>query len=194
MTSGPGGYQVTLRNPWGSADTKHPADPKHGLAAGEFTMPWSQVAPWLQGYDMEVKGTVLPPGSSPGGSPPPSSGGSSSDATVRLHAEAPISTYAGVGFTDNVVADLGGSLNGYTDGTMSDFHAYINWGDGSGWTKADLAPKQGNTTFPFLVKGSHVYATQGTYHVVVYATGPDGTSTSGQTTTVYVDSEPSQPA
>jgi PKD repeat protein len=41
-----------------------------------------------------------------------------------------------------------------------------------------------------LIKGSHVYDEAGTYRVVVYAMGPDGTSVSEETTTVVVNNMP----
>ena len=118
---------------------------------------------------------------------PPATSLSPSDVSVHLLDEASISTSAGVGFTQNAVADVTGMLNGYQDNTMSDFHALINWGDGSGWTTANIVRGQSGSSV-FVVKGSHVYSSPGTYDIVVYATGPDGTSVTQQTGTPYVQS------
>jgi hypothetical protein len=203
MTDGPN-PQITLRNPQGYNDTKHGTKlnangtlPSGDFSGGEFTVSWSSVAPYLTDYDTDVTGKIVSSGcgsgggSSGGGSKGGGSGGGSSGTgTVQLLDEASISTFAGVGFAENAVADVMGTLNGYADYTMSDFSARINWGDGSGWTAADLAPGA-TATSPFLVKGSHVYQSAGTYQVEVEAFGPGGVSVTQQTDTVYVSQMPS---
>jgi hypothetical protein len=132
------------------------------------------------------------PSGQPGTPPPaPPTSRPPSNVSVSFGTAGAIDTYAGVGFIQNVVASLSGTLNGYTDTTMSDFHAEINWGDGTGWTSASLAPTMTGSGMPFLIKGSHVYADPGTYSIVVYATGPDGTSSSYDTCTAQVSMMPS---
>ena len=89
---------------------------------------------------------------------------------------ATLNSYQGVGFQANAVATLNGVVNGQTDTNLSDFQAYINWGDGNQWTQAALAKNTGGSGEEFVVEGSHVYNTSGTFTIVVYAVGPDGTS------------------
>jgi PKD repeat protein len=111
--------------------------------------------------------------------------------STSLYGASPLACYRGVGFQENVVAGLDGVYNGQQDLNASDYQVQINWGDGSQWMAADLAPNDSNSSVPFLVKGSHTYASLGTYDVVVYAQGPDGSSTSAWTTTVSVSAMPS---
>jgi hypothetical protein len=121
-----------------------------------------------------------------GGQVPPTAPRSLSPAQVSLGLNDPGSanlatSYIGVGFVENVVANLSGELNGQQDRNIADFHAYINWGDSTDWFAADLAPAGPGGSTPFLVRGSHVYQTPGLYHIVVYAVGPDGTSLASET-------------
>jgi hypothetical protein len=109
-----------------------------------------------------------------------------------------ISSYAGVGFQENGVALLDASVNGSPDHTPGDFTAQINWGDSASWDKGDLvdlALDPNNHNFEeYLVKGSHTYqgnSPTGGFPVVVYASGPDGTSTSNETATAFVGPMPS---
>jgi hypothetical protein len=102
-----------------------------------------------------------------------------------------VTSFAGVGFQENMVGTVGGYLNGQVDTHISDFKAWINWGDSSQWFAADLAPNNGGSGYDFQVKGSHVYAQAGPYDVVVYATGPDGTSTSQRVDNNLVSNMPS---
>jgi hypothetical protein len=110
---------------------------------------------------------------------------------VSLFGLPTISSFAGVGFQENPVAELSGSLNGKADLHLNDFHAQINWGDSNQWFTADIAPNDPNSSIPFLVKGSHIYATAGSYHIVVFASGPDGTSFSTETDGAAVSQMPS---
>ena len=75
--------------------------------------------------------------------------------------------------------------------TITDYTAQVNWGDSSQWQTVSLAPNSGIPSQPFLVKGSHVYASAGNYLVVVFLQGPDGTSTSDQSVGVDVSAMPS---
>src|SRR5262249_14904457 len=102
-----------------------------------------------------------------------------------------ISSYAGVGFRENLVAGLSGNLNRVPDPHAGDFHAFVNWGDSSQWFPADVAPNTGGAGPSFLVKAGHVYAQANQqYPVVVYAIGPDGTSVTSQTAGVRVSNLP----
>ncbi len=114
-------------------------------------------------------------------------------ANVQVSIDSALSSnsYAGVGFQENVVGSIGGDLNGAQDTAQTDFHAFINWGDSNQWYPADLAPNTNGGGYEFLVKGSHTYSAAGTYNVVVYAVGPDGTSTEYQTCNEYVTAMPS---
>ena len=111
---------------------------------------------------------------------------------VALSSEPGFDCYAGVGFQENDIASLNGYVNGQADLKVSDYHAQINWGDSNQWDMADLASANpGSPGSGFLVKGSHIYAQAGTYHVVVYAQGADGTSTSRETVRITVSQMPS---
>jgi hypothetical protein len=126
-----------------------------------------------------------------GGSVPPVPARSllPSQVSLLLYSESLNPSLTGVGFAQNVVADLDGSLNGQQNKTVSDYHAYINWGDSTDWTPATIVPTTG-WSIPFQVKGSHVYENPGTYDVVVYAVGPDGTSLSRDTARASVSGNP----
>ena len=89
-----------------------------------------------------------------------------------------ISSFIGVGFQRNAVANLYVSLNGKPDTNLSHVHAQINWGDSSSWTEAELVyTGTSGSNAQYLVKGSHIYSTQSSgMPLVVYATGTDGTS------------------
>jgi GH24 family phage-related lysozyme (muramidase) len=111
--------------------------------------------------------------------------------SLVLTTEDTIDAYAGVGFDENALADLNGFLNGPQDKNLSDYQAYVNWGDSNTWDKADIAPHNDDATAAVQVKGSHVYAQPGLFRVVVYAVGPDGTSLSLDTVSVDVTAMPS---
>ncbi len=108
--------------------------------------------------------------------------------SLSLQGEGSISSYVGVGFSLNPVAQIVGTYNGQADDTVSDYKAQINWGDGNTWdTTASLVPGGtiGEDGF-VLVKGSHIYKQQGTYDITVYITGPDGQTVSDDTATATV--------
>ncbi len=102
-------------------------------------------------------------------------------------------SYAGVGFQENPVASFGTQLKGQPDPTLSDFHAQINWGDDNTWSTGDLVYEGNNGSFAdFIVKGSHVYTeSKQSIPIVVYITGPDGTSISYSQTNASVTPMPS---
>ena len=185
---------------WTSADLAR-ANP----ASAGFLVTGSHIYDTAQTYDIQVQATgpdgttvtertcsvtvAQMPSGIPGippnttaGSPPPS------DVDVALSGAASIACYAGVGFQENPVAALSGSLNDQADVTMTDFQAQINWGDSSEWDQANVVSLSNGSELE--VEGSHTYYTQGTYHVVVYAQGPDGTSVSRETTEVVVGPNP----
>jgi hypothetical protein len=96
-----------------------------------------------------------------------------------------VTSYVGVGFGLNPVAQIQGTYNGQADDTVSDYHAQINWGDSPSWDKnVSLVSggKSGDSGY-VLIKGSHIYKQQGTYDITVYVTGPDGQTISGDTAT-----------
>jgi GH24 family phage-related lysozyme (muramidase) len=123
------------------------------------------------------------------GTKPPVSESGGKQVQLIVSPMSSISTYAGVGFELNNVAAMSGLLNGQQNKSVGDYKAYINWGDSTEWVKASIAPRPDNS-HPILIKGSHVYDQAGTYRVVVYAMGPDGTSVSEDTTTVVVNNMP----
>ncbi len=139
------------------------------------------VAPVPSGF----RGTVPPPQGTPT---------APADVQIELFSAASVQPFAGVGFRRNVVASLAVSLNGQPYPNLGHVHAQINWGDSASWTTGDLVYMGNNGNFAdYLVKGSHVYkqANGNGLPIVVYASGPDGTSTSDQTSTAYVATMPS---
>jgi hypothetical protein len=126
------------------------------------------------------------------GVPPPNSNPTLPPSAVDLQLSNgySINTYAGVGFQENVVAGLAANVNAQPDPNVNDFHVEINWGDSAGWFSGDLVYQGVNGSFAeFLVRGSHTYnLPSSNIPIVVYITGPDGTSVSGQTD--YADVTP----
>ena len=112
-----------------------------------------------------------------------------SDVSVSVGGFFSLTAFAGVGFEKQVLATFTGLLKGQPDVTASDYHARVNWGDGNQWDTA-LVVRASNSG-PFQIKGSHVYSTQGTYPVVVYLNGADGTSKASYTASVVVSAMPS---
>jgi hypothetical protein len=116
------------------------------------------------------------------------------DVSVSFNGSYGVSSYAGVGFQENQVADLFASVNGQADTNPTDFHAQINWGDNSSWTPGDLVyVDTRSSAAEFYIKGSHIYTQPSGYPIVVYVTGPDGTSTSWQTASADVQPNPNPP-
>lgn len=125
------------------------------------------------------------------GTAPPTIGTSAAPEAVVLNVDGGYSvvTFAGVGFQENDVASFSATVNGVPDTTLSDFHAQINFGDTASWTTGDLV-NLGNGQY--LVKGTHVYKTADVnIPIVVYVTGPDGTSASEETASANVMKMPS---
>src|SRR5262249_23737009 len=75
------------------------------------------------------------------------------------------------------------------DVNISHYHARVNWGDSDQWDTALIARASNNG--PFQIKGTHVYDDQGTYPVVVYVNGADGTSEARYTASGVVSPMPS---
>jgi PKD repeat protein len=111
-----------------------------------------------------------------------------SDVTVSLGGFYQFTSFAGVGFQENVIANVAGTLNGRLDNKPGDYVARVNWGDSDQWDDADIVK---NSSGSLLVKGTHTYAQQDEYPVVVYVNGPDGTSASEYTAKVIVTDMPS---
>lgn len=129
------------------------------------------------------------------GTPPSAVAASSGpeDVQVRLAGNYSVSSYAGVGFQENQVAILYATVKGQPDTTLADFNAQINFGDSASWNPADMVydGTSGDSAM-YIVKGSHTYdQATSSVPIVVYASGPDGTSTSAETASASVSSMPS---
>ena len=97
-----------------------------------------------------------------------------------------VASYAGVGFRLNEVS----VLPSYADSNPAHYDAQINWGDGNTWDSATMQLVTSSPNFVRIV-ASHVYTSPGNYPIVIYLTGPDGTTTSAKTATAAVSSMPS---
>jgi len=75
--------------------------------------------------------------------------------SMALNSVPTISTFDGVGFQRNPVAELLFKLNDKPAAVTSAVSATVNFGDGTGWVKAELAPS-GDVGW-YIVKASHVY-------------------------------------
>ncbi|HEX4794713.1 MAG TPA: hypothetical protein VH370_13015, partial [Humisphaera sp.] len=109
---------------------------------------------------------------------------------INLGAWQPIQAYTHVGFIDHTVAVF--SVNPSTaqvDASM--FTATILWGDGTQSSGTVAADPSKATGFPFVVLGSHVYATSGDFPVTVTVNGPKGATARGQECSVDSISMPS---
>jgi hypothetical protein len=133
------------------------------------------------------------PSGIPGTPPAAAQATAPSNVWLQLDNVVSINSYAGVGFQENVVADgLEISVNNQPDPNKGDIHAQINWGDSAGWTAGDLiyTGSDGQKSF-YLIKGSHIYNQPGSdIPIVVYVSGPDGTSTSALTAYANVAPNP----
>jgi hypothetical protein len=101
-----------------------------------------------------------------------------SDVDIQVNAGFTLNSYAGIGFQENEIATLQVAVNGQADPTPSDFTAQINWGDSAAWAPGQLVYEGTDGNYAnFIVKGSHTYQYPGSdIPIVVYVTGPDGTS------------------
>src|SRR5581483_672523 len=131
----------------------------------------------------------LMPSGIPGAQPPPLSYLPTTDVTVSVGGFFSLQSFAGVGFEKNVVATFTGTRLGQSDVNIGHYDARVNWGDSDEWDTATIA--RAANSGPFQVKGTHVYADQGTYPVVVYVNGADGTSLAAETASVTVAPMPS---
>ncbi|MGO9469467.1 MAG: hypothetical protein ACLQVF_35555, partial [Isosphaeraceae bacterium] len=106
--------------------------------------------------------------------------------TLDLASEPRLSSFVGVGFSLNPVAEILEIYNGQGDDNPSDYRAQINWGDSASWdtgvSLVALGIDSANVGH-VLVKASHVYAQQGTYDITVSVSGPDGQTASDVTAT-----------
>ncbi len=113
-----------------------------------------------------------------------------------LGTPAAITSNAGSGFTAQPVAILDNTINDpshkITSGNCStnpqDFKCFINWGDGTSWDGDSAKLVYSGTNGRFEIDGSHVYQNAGTYNILVYVIGPDGTSLSQVTCLAQVNS------
>ena len=137
---------------------------------------------------------VAMPSSIPGTPPSPLTNGMQpANVELGLGGYGTVYSYAGVGFQENELATLQVQLNGQADPNLSDFHVQINWGDRAAWTTGDLVYTGTSGDWAeYMIKGSHVYQQANTnIPIVVYVTGPDGTSLSDQTASADVVAMPS---
>jgi hypothetical protein len=103
-----------------------------------------------------------------------------------------ISSFAGVGFQENPVANLQAQVNGAPDTNPADFQAQISWGD-NGVSGGDLVyTGSANGFADYIIKGSHTYQqTNGNISVSVTVTGPGNTSNTGVTASAATLAMPS---
>jgi hypothetical protein len=101
---------------------------------------------------------------------------------------------AGVPIQATPVASLQVQVNGALDTNAGDFHAQINWGDSGLWTTGEVVFQGVSGQYAaYQVLGSHTYyKANNDYPVVVYVTGPDGTSASGWEANAPVGPNPAQ--
>jgi predicted chitinase len=129
------------------------------------------------------------------GTQPPAGTGSAAPESVdfSLGGGYSIGSYTGVGFQENELASFNVSVNGKPDPHLNDFQAQINWGDDSSWHGGDLVYNGSDSVRSYYtIKGTHVYQNaDSNIPIVVYVTGPDNTSTSGQTALANVTDMPS---
>ncbi len=115
----------------------------------------------------------------------PAQGGTSQPENVVIQVSGTYTVNAQAGTSTGTVqvATLSASVNGKADQTVGDFQAQINWGDSGSWSAASLTFVGVSGTFAdYNVYGSYTYQQAGTdIPIIVYANGPDGTSTSVQT-------------
>src|SRR5205823_164618 len=121
------------------------------------------------------------------GTPPSQTASSLPPSNVQLYLSGLSTLYATAGLNTAAqrIARLSGSLNNQPDQTAGHYHAQINWGDSSEWTAGLIVPDPRDPS-NFVVEGDHTYYEQGTYPIVVYAQGPDGTSISREINSAIV--------
>jgi hypothetical protein len=91
--------------------------------------------------------------------------------------------------TPRLVGTLSAGRNGQPDANAGDFQAWINWGDSSAWTRGTVVFDGIHGWARYKILGSPPYAQpspRSSYPIVVYVTGPDGTSASYQTCKINV--------
>jgi hypothetical protein len=131
------------------------------------------------------------------GTPPPNAKptGNPADVYVQLqHLNSGVYVNTQVGDTTPVkVGSFFASLNGQPDLTanpQSQFTAYVNWGNSSSWTKAQLVYQGASSGGYDIIASPPPYAKPTPdgqmMPIIVYLTGPDGTSTSTETAEAIV--------
>ncbi len=155
-------------------------------AGDDFPVTFTVTGPYdssatLEPDNMDSAEVWSMPSGIPGTQPPATANPTApSNVVIQLQGSLGLTSYAGVGFEENQVATIQVLVNGQPDKTLSDFHAQINWGDSASWTSGDLVYQSSDAGGAiYLIKGSHVYQNAvPNIPVVVYVTGPDGTSAS----------------
>ncbi|HEX4793516.1 MAG TPA: hypothetical protein VH370_06975, partial [Humisphaera sp.] len=121
------------------------------------------------------------PGNVTGTQPPIATGDKpETEVTVNPQAVTPIETVVGKIISGDPVAVVGGSYDGTSDTSAGDYHAYIDFGDGSQWVAGQVV-NESLDGFQIAVLGSHTYSKAGDYAIVVVITGPDGETVARQT-------------
>ncbi len=130
--------------------------------------------------DLDYANVVPMPSGIAGTEPPATSNGAAPEIVqIAVYGSYTLNSYAGVGFQNEEVGTIQVSVNGEADPNPGDFHAEINWGDSASWDPGQITYQgSSGTASTFIITGSHVYQKPGTnIPIVVYVTGPDGTST-----------------
>src|SRR5262249_13926254 len=143
---------------WGDSNQWQAADVAPGFAGEPFLVKGShvyaaagtyRVVVYVQGPDStsaSTEATTVTVSDLPTGNPgptlkafkPPQPPG---NVTVELGlGSSALSSFAGVGLQENVLATVSGMISGQSDLTPTDYKAQINWGDSNQWFDADLAP------------------------------------------------------
>ena len=114
-------------------------------------------------------------------------GGSQASAVSQVQVSDAALTATGVSFNATEGASFAGAVATFSDsnpsGSLSDFAATIDWGDGQ--TSAGSIDQ--GTTGAFLVSGSHTYAEEGSYAVTVLISDVGGATTAATSSAVVVD-------
>ena len=129
--------------------------------------------------DIDYANVTAMPSGIPGTQPSaPASPSAPADVRIELYGAYTLDSYVGVGFQEEEVGTVQVAVNGQADKNLGDFNAQINWGDSASWYAGNLTYTGTSGGYAdYIIKGSHVYQKTGTnIPIVVYFTGPDGTS------------------
>jgi Protein-glutamine gamma-glutamyltransferase len=122
--------------------------------------------------------------------------------TFGVGGTAPWSAQTGTLITNQWLGNLNGFYGGGTygggnnslDPAAGDYHVQLNWGDSTLWSDGQVVPNTQGNGYTLELDGTHEYFTPGTYNIVAYITGPDGTTWAQKLSTVFVTGKALQPA